>query len=71
MGSYWKKSCRSVIKHLTDKFYALGSIHDELKGGVGAKRSVRTNQVEDKVCHILKEDSSISIMHLAQQLGVL
>ncbi len=47
--SFGKKPHRSVIKFLTGKFYVSGSVHNELKGRIGAKRNAHIKEVEDVV----------------------
>ncbi len=64
-----KKPHRSVILCLVSKFYETESVLDDLKGKVGAKSSVRMEEVEDEARQLLKEDPCLSIAKLAQRLG--
>jgi hypothetical protein len=67
---YRERPARSVIKRLVDKFYETGSVLDQLKGNVGAKRTARTEEAEQSARAILQEDPRVSISRLAQRLGV-
>ena len=64
-----KKPSRSVVVRLVKKFEQTGSVWDN-RVAAGAKRTVRTKEVEKKARKLVKENPRTTITLLAQRLGV-
>ncbi len=68
-SGYHKKPNRRVIQCLILKFYTTGSVLDDKKGKVGAKRTVRMEEKKEARA-LVKENPHASLTGLTEQLGV-
>ncbi len=65
-----KLPAKSVIQCLVAKFEKTGSVHDDKRGKLGWKQSVRTLETVERARQILKESPAKSVCCIAQEAGV-